>query len=64
MVSPVQQQLMVECLLQQDADNVIVAIDLANMFNDVDRDALVDELLRHTRLGPSTQDASRFQPSG
>ena len=34
----------VECLLQRDARNVVVAVDLANCFNDVDRDALlVDE---------------------
>ena len=38
--------------MQRDADNVVVAIDLANMFNDVDRDALIDELLRHDELAP------------
>lgn len=35
----------VECLLQCNVDNVVLAIDLENMFDAVDRDALVDELL-------------------
>ena len=42
----------VECLLQQDARNVIVAVDLANCFNDIDRDALVEELRRYPELRP------------
>ena len=40
----------VECLLQRDTSNVALAIDLANCFNDVDRDTLVDELRTHSNL--------------
>ena len=42
----------VECLLQQDTRNVVVAVDLANCFNDIDRDALVEELRRYPELRP------------
>ena len=40
----------VECLLQGDVRNVMVAVDLENCFNAIDRDALVDELQRHPQL--------------
>ena len=40
----------VECLLQSDVRNVMVAVDLENCFNAIDRDALVDELRRHPQL--------------
>ena len=40
----------VECLLQSDPRNVMVAVDLENCFNAIDRDALVDELRRHSGL--------------
>eukprot|EP01044_Picomonas_judraskeda_P019389 COSAG03_NODE_4080_length_1695_cov_2.140977_1_plen_104_part_00 len=36
----------VECLLQCDPRNVMVAVDLENCFNAIDRDALVEELRR------------------
>ena len=54
----------VECLLQVDPRNVIVAVDLENMFNAIDRDALVEELLRHDDLRALARNVIATYPPG
>jgi hypothetical protein len=54
----------VECLLQSDARNVMVAVDLENCFNAIDRDALVDELQRHPGLRALARYVVAAYPSG
>ena len=54
----------VECLLQVDSANVLLAVDLENMFNAVDRDALVDELRKHSRLAPLARYVVGLYPPG
>ena len=47
----------VECLLQSNHNNVIMSIDLSNMFNDVSREQLCAELLRHEDAEVSSREA-------
>jgi len=54
----------VECLLQVDPRNVIVAVDLENMFNAIDRDELVEELLRHPNLAGLARNVIATYPPG
>ena len=54
----------VECLLQCDPRNVMVAVDLENCFNAIERDALVEELRRHTHLRPLARYVINAYPVG
>lgn len=49
---------------QCDTSNVLVAVDLENMFNAVGRDALVDELRRHELLQPLARYVVALYPPG